>query len=44
VASVAFWLTASGMEDTRLVALLASGALFELGLVALLVGAIERRR
>jgi hypothetical protein len=44
VASVAFVLTASGIEDTRLVVLLAAGATFELGLVALLIGAIERRR
>ena len=44
VASVAFVLTAVGIEDRGVVALLASAALFELGLVALLIGAIERRR
>jgi hypothetical protein len=44
VASVAFVLTAVGIEDRAVVALLASVALFELGLVALLIGAIERRR
>jgi hypothetical protein len=41
---VAFVLTAVGIEDRGVVALLASAALFELGLVALLIGAIERRR